>query len=118
MQHAAGLLLPAFPPALLCAAPSCLPASLRPLCAPLSSPSSFPPLGGAEVAGSERWAAEADGTPAAPVVHIAEKFRLAYISRDTRVRAKMQRNWEQAQRRELRRSSHAEMLIRDWESEL
>ncbi|PSC77025.1 F-box LRR-repeat 20 [Micractinium conductrix] len=70
----------------------------------------------AEVAGSERWAAEADGTPAAPVVHIAEKFRLAYISRDTRVRAKMQRNWEQAQRRELRRSSHAEMLIRDWET--
>jgi hypothetical protein len=49
-------------------------------------------------------------------MHIAEKFRLAYLSRSQRVNAKMERNRQQAWRRELRRSK-GEALIRQWESE-
>lgn len=70
----------------------------------------------AEVAGSERWQAGAKEQPREPIVHIAEKFRLAYLSRAQRVSAKMERNWQQARRRELRRSK-GEALIRQWESE-
>lgn len=69
------------------------------------------------VAGSTRWERQAAVQPRAPAMHIAEKFRLAYISREQRVRAKMERNRQQQRRRELRRSQ-AEAVIRQWESEL
>lgn len=69
------------------------------------------------VTGSVRWKQHANVQPCEPVIHIAEKFRLAYISRERRVRAKMERNWQQQRRREMRRSP-AEALIRQWESEL
>lgn len=53
-----------------------------------------------------------------PVVHIAEKFRMAYVSREKRLRERAERQWRQEQRREERRRSAAEALIQRWEGEL
>lgn len=98
--------------------PTFITASLRP---PSPTPI-LPALPGflpAEVANSQRWAqAAGGGEEGPPVVHIAERFRLAYLSREQRVRAKMERNWQQQRRRELRQRTAAEVLIRQWESEL
>jgi len=71
------------------------------------------------VAGWEGWVQPAGPSgPQEPVVHIAEKFRQAYISRQERVKAKMERNWQQQRRREARQRSQSESLIRQWESEV
>lgn len=76
------------------------------------------PLFCAEVSGSARWAAAPEEAPREPLVHIAEKFRLAYVSRETRVRAVLARNRQLQARRELRAVGKGERLIAEWESEL
>lgn len=72
----------------------------------------------AEVAGSSRWAAAAEEAPREPVLHIAERFRLAYVSREQRVRAVMERNRKRELKRELRAIGQGERLIAAWESEV
>ncbi|KAI7836644.1 hypothetical protein COHA_009529 [Chlorella ohadii] len=72
----------------------------------------------AEVSGSARWAAAAGEPPGEPVLHIAERFRLAYVSRQNRVRAVMARNRAREQRAEKRAMGQGERLIAAWESEL
>ena len=62
--------------------------------------------------------AAAQGTSAsAPVVHIAERFRLAWASREERVRRKQARNRRQQQQRALRRSP-AQAAVWKWEDDL
>ncbi|KAL4458798.1 hypothetical protein ABPG75_013663 [Micractinium tetrahymenae] len=72
----------------------------------------------AGVARSERWQQGAPQEQRPAVVHIAEKFRQAYISRERRLRERVERQWRQERRREERRRSAAEALIRQWEGEL
>lgn len=52
------------------------------------------------------------------MVHIAERFRMAYVSRERRLRERAERQWRQERRREERRRSAAEALIQQWEGEL
>ena len=52
------------------------------------------------------------------MVHIAERFRLAYVSREARLKAKMERQLQQQRRRELRSVSQADQLIEQWEGDL
>lgn len=51
-------------------------------------------------------------------MHIAEKFRLAYISREKRLRERSERQWRQERRRQERQRSAADALIQQWEGEL
>lgn len=87
--------------------------------APPSSPS-LPLHSCAEVSGSARWAVAAPAAPREPVVHIAERFRLAYVSRQERLKARQERQERQWQRREERErsGSQAERLIQQWEEDL
>lgn len=55
---------------------------------------------------------------APPALHIAERFRLAFVSREQRLRAQEERQWRQQRRREALRSSAAEREIQRWELEL
>lgn len=52
------------------------------------------------------------------MLHIAERFRLAYVSREQRVRAVMERNRKRELKRELRAIGQGERLIAAWESEV
>lgn len=72
----------------------------------------------AEVSGSARWAAAEEEVPREPVLHIAERFRLAYVSRQQRVQKVMERNRQQQRKRELRAVGQGERLIAAWESEV
>lgn len=78
----------------------------------------IPPPAFAEVSRSARWAAAAEEPPREPVLHIAERFRLAYVSRQNRVRAVMARNRAREQRAEKRAMGQGERLIAAWESEV
>ncbi|KAK9811345.1 hypothetical protein WJX72_002196 [[Myrmecia] bisecta] len=53
----------------------------------------------------------------AAAVPIAERFRMAYISRATRIAAQAERNWQQQRRRELRRNTAQQALTR-WQDRL
>lgn len=70
------------------------------------------------MAHSERWREGAPQEQGPPVVHIAERFRMAYVSRERRLRERAERQWRQERRREERRRSAAEALIQQWEGEL
>jgi hypothetical protein len=81
----------------------------------------------AAVAGAEAWRGSGDaeqegGGAAAPVLHIAERFRLAFAARDereARARLKQARNLRQQRGREERKSSSGGLwAIRQWELEL
>lgn len=75
----------------------------------------------AEVSGSARWAAAAAAAPREPVVHIAERFRLAYAAREERLRARQERQRQREERqwrRVERERSGAERLIQQWEGDL
>lgn len=52
------------------------------------------------------------------MLHIAERFRLAYVSRQQRVQRVMERNRQQQRKRELRAVGQGERLIAAWESEV
>jgi uncharacterized membrane protein YqiK len=71
----------------------------------------------AEVAGSQRWERREAEPQVEPVVHIAEKFRLAFQSQQQRLQAKAARLWQQQRRRELRCvCSPTEAAIAAWEA--
>lgn len=89
---------------------------LRPtLPCPPDAPSACLP---AEVAGSSRWELPEAEKKTPPVVHIAERFRLAYVSRQERVKAARERAWQQQKRREQRQTTAVDRLIEQWEGEL
>lgn len=72
-----------------------------------------------EVAGAASWDDEREETPSSHaqedrIVHIAERFRMAYVSRAKRLHAAAERQ----RRRQERQSSAAELAIRKWELEL
>lgn len=50
-------------------------------------------------------------------VHIAEKFRMAYVSRAQRIQEKMKRNYQQHARRQFKQSA-AQQAITQWENAL
>ena len=52
------------------------------------------------------------------MVHIAEKFRQAYVERAAREKRREQRAWEQRRRREAKAVGQAERLIQQWEGEV
>jgi hypothetical protein len=69
------------------------------------------------VSNSGRWEQAPDAPQQAAVVHIAERFRLAYVSREARLKAKMERHLQQQRRREQRSLSRADQLIEQWEGD-
>jgi hypothetical protein len=71
-----------------------------------------------DVSNSGRWEQAPEAPHQAAVVHIAERFRLAYVSREARLKAKMELQLQQQRRRELRSVSRADQLIEQWEGDL
>ena len=71
----------------------------------------------ADVSNSGRWEHAPDAPQQAAVVHIAERFRLAYVSREARLKAKMERHLQQQRRREQRSLSRADQLIEQGEGD-
>ena len=75
----------------------------------------------AGVARCERWDRPRGGGGGAasppPILHIAERFRLAYVAQERGRRLREEREWRQAQRRQLRQSPAA-AAIEAWETSL